>query len=158
MVTTYRVLYHSFQTRRLVPFVKSCIELRSHIQNLRDQERLGEEPIRTGCKCLLLLLGPGVGRAHDDGHVLRELLLLLERAYPLRALDTVHGRHLPIHEDDVDIRAGAVVGRPVRCRREVVERLEAVVGDLDAVPLLGQLLLQHALVHDVVFDEQDAEV
>ena len=44
------------------------------------------------------------------------------------------------------------------CAAEIRERLQPIVGDGNAIALLGELLAQNSLVQSVVFDNQDVDV
>jgi hypothetical protein len=62
-----------------------------------------------------------------------------------RRFDAAHLGHLDVHQHDV-----------VAALLELLERFQAVVGDLDAVAAPRQQADRHPLVDDVVFGEQDA--
>ncbi len=90
------------------------------------------------------------GQSHD-GLALHRLAGVLPPplafANASRGLEPIHDRHLTVHEHQV-------VSLPV----QTVERLLAVIGDLHRTAELREHGLGDFLVHQVIFDQQNAGV
>ncbi|KAJ8605668.1 hypothetical protein MRB53_041385 [Persea americana] len=105
------------------------------------------------------LLGPGIRRDRNDRHVPEKL--------PLPSISRIFLTHVSpsmigISESSSTMSMMSASGLsaifvPVPSPAELVQRLDAVVGDVRLEAGLGQLLLQYALVDQVVFDDQDAD-
>ena len=110
-------------------------------EKLLGIDRLGDEVVHARRLAALAILVEGIGGHRQDG----QRRAAGQRADGARRLQTVHARHLHIHEDQV-----------VAAATRLLQRLKAVVGDLHLQSDLGQEFHRDFLVDLVVLGQQDA--
>jgi predicted enzyme related to lactoylglutathione lyase len=106
-------------------------------------DRLGDVVVHAGGAQLVLGVDVGLGGERDDRD---ELLGPSHVADVAGGLDAIHFRHLHIHQNDIIIR---ILHR--------LDRLDAVLGDVDQIAGPRQKLLRQYLIELDVFREKDAE-
>ncbi len=100
--------------------------------------------IHAGGDAILAILAHDIGGERDDGQAFAPLLAL-ELANAPGGGEAVHDGHLAVHEHGVVVRLG-----------EALQGIRAIVGEGDIGREFLQQVLGHALVHGIVFDQQDA--
>ena len=87
----------------------------------------------------------------------RKRALLFKLAYLLRAIDAIQHRHLPVHQNNIQLLAWSLAPSPISGRFEIVESFEAMLGDEDLMFFRSKLFAQDPGVDLVVLDEEDVE-